>query len=303
MQYAIGIDLGGTHIKTVAVSAAGEVLDKISSDTKDAPSLRSDESVPIWAIEVKELVDSLAGHVGHSPDFIGLCAPGLASDDKRSISFMPGRMAGLEGFDWSEYLGHKRQVQVANDAHAALMGEVWQGAAIGLQSVIMLTLGTGVGGAILYEGKLMKGRIGRAGSFGHICLNPDLPSDDVNMPGSLENAIGDRSVAVRSKGKFNSTKDLVLAADDGDSFAKSIWERSIFELACGIASLINVIDPEAVIIGGGISRAKERLYLPLQEELARVEWRPNSWTVPVLPAALGEWSGSFGAAYYAISET
>lgn len=303
MEYAIGIDLGGTHIKTVAVTPDGEVLNKISRDTKDNTSIASDACAPIWANEVKELVDSLAGELGHSPAFIGLCAPGLASEDKRSISFMPGRMAGLEGFDWSDYLGHKRQVQVANDAHAALMGEVWKGAALGLQTVIMLTLGTGVGGAILHEGKLMKGRIGRAGSFGHMCLNPNLPPDDVNMPGSLENSIGDRSVAVRSEGKFSSTKELVRAAGDGDSFAKSVWERSVFELACGIASLINVIDPEAVIVGGGISRANEQLYLPLQNELAKVEWRPNSWSVPVLPAALGEWSGAFGAAYYAIRET
>lgn len=303
MEYAIGIDLGGTHIKTVAVTPDGEVLNKISRDTKDNTSIASDAGAPIWANEVKDLVDSLAGELGHPPVFIGLCAPGLASEDKRSISFMPGRMAGLEGFDWSDYLGHKRKVQVANDAHAALMGEVWKGAALGLQTVIMLTLGTGVGGAILHEGKLMKGRIGRAGSFGHMCLNPNLLPDDVNMPGSLENSIGDRSVAVRSEGKFSSTKELVRAAGDGDSFAKSVWERSVFELACGIASLINVIDPEAVIIGGGISRANEQLYLPLQKELAKVEWRPNSWSVPVLPAALGEWSGAFGAAYYAIRET
>ncbi len=303
MEYAIGIDLGGTHIKTVAVTPSGEVLKKASRDTKDNTSTESDPSVPIWANEVKELVNSLSRDLAHQPVFIGLCAPGLASADKRSISFMPGRMAGLERFDWTEYLRHARQVQVANDAHAALLGEVWQGAAVGLESVIMLTLGTGVGGAILHEGKLMKGRIGRAGSFGHICLNTDLPADDVNMPGSLENSIGDRSVAGRSGGKFSSTKELVLAASDGDSFAKSVWERSVFELACAIASLINVLDPEAVIVGGGISRANEQLYLPLQNELAKLEWRPNSWSVPVLPAALGEWSGAFGAAYYAIRET
>jgi glucokinase len=305
VQYAIGIDLGGTHIKTVAVTSSGEVLKKLSRDTKDNHGTISNTGTnePVWANEVKELVDWLASEVQHEPAYIGLCAPGLAATDKRSISFMPGRMAGLEGFDWTDYLGHTKQVQVANDAHAALMGEVWQGAALGLKSVIMLTLGTGVGGAILHEGHLMKGQIGRAGSFGHICLNPDLPSDDTCMPGSLENSIGDRSVATRSKGKFKSTKDLVRAAVDGDDFAKSVWDRSVRELACGIASLVNVLDPQAVIIGGGISRAEEHLYEPLQKELARVEWRPNDWSVPVIPAALGEWSGAFGAAYYAITET
>lgn len=304
MEYAIGIDLGGTHIKTVAITPQGEVLKKISRDTKDTSDL-SDTNIhePVWAAEVKELVVSLESALGTAPAFIGLCAPGLAAKDKRSIAFMPGRMAGLEGFDWTGYLGFKKQVQVANDAHAALMGEVWQGAGVGLQSVIMLTLGTGVGGAIMHEGHLMKGQIGRAGSFGHICLNPDLPADDVCMPGSLETTIGDRSVAARSESRFSSTKELVSAARNGDELAKRVWERSVVNLACGIASLINVLDPEAVIIGGGISKAAEDLYVPLRKELAKVEWRPDGWSVPVKEAALDEWSGAFGAAYYAIAET
>ena len=305
MKYAIGIDLGGTHIKTVAVTPSGEVLKKVSRDTKDNNATICDVSThePVWALEVKELVDAMEGEVGEQPAFIGLCAPGLAASDKRSIALMPGRMAGLEGLNWTNYLGFKNQVQVANDAQAALMGEVWQGAAVGLKSVILLTLGTGVGGAILHDGKLMRGRIGRAGSFGHICMNPDLPPDDVGMPGSLENAIGDRSVAARSEGKFNNTRELVHAAVNGDEFAQSVWERSVLNLACGIASLVNILDPEAVIIGGGISKAEDYLYSPLKKELDRVEWRPGSLRVPILPAALGEWSGAFGAAYYAISET
>ena len=362
MEYAIGIDLGGTHIKVVAVTPTGEILRKLSRETKDSdataidteaaalpsanvlhrsslegcapaqllkqldsslepssaiataaatgaatavgPALQNSSlEAPSWALEVQQIVDSLSVELNAAPAFVGLCAPGLASSDKRSIAFMPGRMSGLEGFDWTQFLLHSKQVQVVNDAHAALMGEVWKGSAKGLHSVVMLTLGTGVGGAILHDGRLMKGQIGRAGSFGHICLNPDRPADDTRMPGSLENAIGDRSVAARSGGKFSSTKELVNAAASGDDFAKDVWIRSVRELACGIGSIINILDPQAVIIGGGISRAGEDLLVPLRNELSQVEWRPNDCCVPIIPAALGEWSGAFGAAYYAIDET
>src|SRR6185369_6832421 len=109
---------------------------------------------------------------------------------------------GLEGFDWSALLD--RDVPVLEDAKAALLGEVWQGAAAGCQNAIMLTLGTGVGGAIFSDGRLLMGQIGRAGNLGHISLNVDQAPDVAGMPGSLENAIGDCTVKQRSNNKFNS---------------------------------------------------------------------------------------------------
>ena len=116
---------------------------------------------------------------------IGLSAPGLAARDRRSIACMPGRLQGLEGLDWREYLGWSSPIPVLNDAHAALLGEAWLGAAQGFDDVFMLTLGTGVGGAALVAGKLLRGHTGRGGHFGHSSRIPNGPPDITGMPAAL----------------------------------------------------------------------------------------------------------------------
>src|SRR5206468_1632362 len=107
------------------------------------------------------------------PDRIGLCAPGLAARDERSIAWMQGRMAAIQRVDWTALLASPTPVPVLNDAHAALVGEAWLGAARGARDVVLLTLGTGIGGAILADGKLLRGHIGRAGHLGHVTVNAD----------------------------------------------------------------------------------------------------------------------------------
>jgi glucokinase len=95
---------------------------------------------------------------------------------------MQGRLNGLQGFVWTDFLDSPRPVVVLNDAHAALLGEVWKGAARGYNNVILLTLGTGVGGALLIDGRLAQGNIGRAGHLGHVSLNSDGAPDIAGTP-------------------------------------------------------------------------------------------------------------------------
>ena len=215
---------------------------------------------------------------------------------------MQGRLKGLQGFVWQDFLDSAAPVVVLNDAHAALLGEAWRGAAKGYRNVILLTLGTGVGGAVLVEGRLIKGQIGRAGHLGHVTVYSDGSPDIVNTPGSLEQMIGNYNIAERSGGRFSSTRLLVEAHLRGDKEATTVWLRSIFHLAAAIASFINAFDPEIVIVGGGIAKAGPALFDPLRKELDRFEWRPLGHTVQVVPAALGEKAGAIGAAYYGIEE-
>jgi glucokinase len=232
------------------------------------------------------------------PAAIGVAAPGLPSRDERRIASMPGRLAGLEGLDWQEFLEFGKPVRVLNDAHAALLGEVWLGAARSMRDVVLLTLGTGVGGAVLSDGRLLRGHLGRAGHLGHISIHADGPPDIVNTPGSLEDAVGNHSLNARSGGRFQSTADLVAAVKAGDAHAAEIWRKTIRDLAAGITSLINVLDPEAVVVGGGIAEAGDDLFLPLRAEFDRVEWRPTGVRVPVLRATLGDWAGACGAVFH-----
>ncbi len=216
---------------------------------------------------------------------------------------MPGRLQGLEHLDWTTFLAAKKPIPVLNDAHAALMGESWLGAAQDFKNVFMLTLGTGVGGAAMVDGRLLHGHIGRAGHLGHICLDPHGPPDVTGMPGSLEMAIGNCTIEARTQGRFKTTHDLTAAFTRGDTEAVAVWLKSVHDLACGIAGLVNVLDPEAVIIGGGIARSGPALFEPLQAELDQIEWCPGGSRVKVLPARLGEFAGAYGAAFMASKVT
>ena len=278
---AIGIDLGGTQIKGVVVSDGGEVLRRELRAT-DAQS---------FAQAIRTLADELGRDLP-----AGIAAPGLAARDGRSIVSMPGRLQGLEGLDWTTFLGRTEVVRVSNDGHAALAGEAWIGAARGLREALLLTLGTGVGGAILSEGRILRGHFGKAGHFAHTCLDPHGPPSIAGMPGALECAIGNFNIRERTAGRFDSTHALISAYRAGDAFAREVWLRSIRALACSIASFVNILDPEAVLLGGGIAQAGDALLEPLREELSRVEWRPCGHAVKLIPAALGEWAGAIGAA-------
>jgi glucokinase len=286
-DFLFGIDLGGTNVKFVALDGDGRELGRSSTSTQDTAGAN------LWRDGIRCSIEALELRFGR-PRSIGLCAPGLARQDNRAIASMPGRLQGLEDFDWTEYLG--RPVYVTNDAHAALAAEAWLGAASGFTNALMLTLGTGVGGAILVNGRVLQGSIGRAGHFGHTCLDMDGAPDIARMPGSIEDFIGECTVARRTGGRFGNTRDLVRAYEAGDEFAAAVWLRSIRALGCTIASLINILDPDGVILGGGISGAGPSLFGPLSKVLDEVEWRPGGHAVPILPAQLGDYAGAIGAA-------
>ena len=291
MRYAIGVDLGATNVKFVAVTETGDVIERATESTVEAGSG--------WAERIPARLAQLQS--AHGPtEWVGIAAPGLAARDGRSIAWMQGRMADVQDFDFTTRFGGRRPMPVLNDAHAAVLGEAWRGAASGARNVVMLTLGTGVGGGALVDGRLLRGHIGRAGHVGHISLDADGAADIVGTPGSLEDAIGDCTVSRRSGGRFSTTELLLDAYHAGDSTAEAVWIRSLERLAVGISSLINVLDPEVVVIGGGIARAGDALFRPLAEYLDRVEWRPLGAGVPVVPAALGEYAGAFGAAYHTL---
>lgn len=283
---ALGIDIGGTRIKAVAVRPDGEVVTR-----RIVPSADYVESL---VATIASLVDEMANEA----NLIGVSAPGLANRDNRSIAWMRGRMEAVEGLDWSSRLD--RNVWVLNDGHAAAVGENWLGAARGVAHAILLTLGTGVGGGVIIDGRVLQGASGRAGHLGHIALDCRGVPDIVGMPGSLEDAIGNHNIARRSGGRFTSTSALLEAVSTGDQAATRCWQTSVHSLAIGVASLINAFDPAVVVLGGGIPECGAALFAPLQRELDQVEWRPTGERVPVVPAQLGEFAGAFGAARFAM---
>ncbi len=291
MSLAVGIDLGGTQIKAVLVErASGRVLQRLLRPTRDGE--RTADGLPRFAASVRAVVEELEAGRGALP--VGLSAPGLAHPNGRCIQWMPGRMQGLEGLDWPALL--QREVRVLNDAQSALLGELWLGAARGCRDVILLTLGTGVGGAVVSGGRLLTGALGRAGHLGHVTTDLNAPRDAVGTPGSLEAAIGNLSLAARGGGRYANTHALLDAFAAGNPEAGRIWLESVRHLSAALAGFINVLDPERILLGGGIAiGAGERLLQPLAACLDRDEWRPTGRGVPLALAALGEEAGALGA--------
>lgn len=295
-DYAIGIDLGGTNIKFLAVDPSGNILQEECCATNDS---KKRELTP-WTESISKIVEKIETDLGRTASNIGVSAPGMTDREKRCIVSLPGRLNGLEGLNWRELLQRDHSVPVLNDAHAALYGESWKGSASKYNNAILLTLGTGVGGAFSIDGKLHTGVLGRAGHFGHTCLDPDSPKDIKNTPGSIETMIGECTVSRRTNGRFNETKDLVEAYKQGDKEAADIWLKSIYHLACAITSFINILDPEVVLLGGGISKAGDALMDPLNKYMDEVEWRPQGHKVKIEFAQLGNKAGALGAARYAM---
>jgi len=293
MKFAIGIDLGGTRIKGTAIDMAGNILHRLYTPTYDGDGA-------VWKHAVADTVNDLLGKINSNDSVIGISAPGLPSDDHTAIVYMPGRMQGLENFLWQEYL--QRPTYVLNDAVAALIAETTSGAAKNKKHVVMLTLGTGVGGAIMIDGKPYLGAFNKAGHIGHMVINDERDRDVTGMPGSLEECIGNCTVEKRSKGKFTSTHELLTAYHKGDGFAEEIWLKSVKQLAIGIASITNILSPERIVLGGGIAEAGAVLFEPLNEFIEEFEWRTGGNRVEIVKAVYGDLAGTIGAASFAMNK-
>lgn len=293
MKFAIGIDLGGTRIKGTAIDTDGNILHRLYTPTFDGDGA-------VWKHAVADTVNDLLGKINDHDSVIGISAPGLPSQDHTAIAYMPGRMQGLENFRWRDFL--QRPTYVLNDAVAALIAEATSGAAKNKKHVVMLTLGTGVGGAIMIEGKPYLGAFNKAGHIGHMVINDEQDRDVTGMPGSLEDCIGNCTIEKRSKGKFASTHDVLIAYNKGDVFAKEVWLKSVKQLAIGIASLTNILSPETVVLGGGIAEAGNVLFEPLNEYMKEFEWRTGGNKVEIVKAVYGDLAGTIGAASFAMDK-
>lgn len=291
----LGIDLGGTNIKSVVLGETGKTLDIDSMPTEDASAIPEK-----WKQNIIDLIDRKTQEFAEGDANLmkcGISAPGLVGNGNKQILHMPERLSGLEGFNWSVELN--RNISVINDAHSACLAEYEAFYKGKVQNMLLLTLGTGVGGAAILNGELYQGNIQRAGHFGHITVDHAGPKTMTNMVGSLEYAIGNFSVKERAHQHFDTTKELVAAYQNGDPLAAYWWLSSIQKLATGLASLINAFSPELIVLGGGITAAEGALFNPLDEFMSLYEWQPGGQQVQIIKARHGDFAGAVGAAFFA----
>jgi glucokinase len=289
----IGIDLGGTRIKGVAIDAAGNVLHQSYTPTNDGEG-------EVWKAAIATTVDDLKNKLNADTIVVGISAPGLPNKENTAIGFMPGRLEGLENFIWSDYL--QCPAYVLNDGVAALVAEAKTGAAKNAVNAVMVTLGTGVGGALLIHGKAFQGSFNKAGHIGHMVIDSSGDKDVTNMPGSLEECIGNCTIEKRTNGKFTSTHEMLKAMRSGDTFAKDVWLTSVRKLATGLASVSNLISPDTIVVGGGIAEANDDLFAPLNKWFDEFEWQPGGIRPQIVKAVHGDLAGAIGAACYAMDK-
>ncbi|NJL09543.1 MAG: ROK family protein [Calothrix sp. SM1_7_51] len=286
----IGIDLGGTAIKLGRFTFDGTCLTSLTVDT---PQPAKPEAVLAKMVEAIKEIDPENKAVA-----IGVGTPG-PSDAKGRIALIAINLLGWKNIPLADWLEAKigKPTVIGNDANCAGLGEVWLGAGQNFKNLILLTLGTGAGGAIFFDGKLFTGHQGAAGELGLIAFNPMGPACNSGNQGSLEQYISIKAIR-RMTGK--EPKELGTLAKSGDIEALKFWQEYGKNLGIGLASLIYVLTPEAIVIGGGIS-ANFELFLPsCKAEIEQRVMYTSRDGLQILQAKLGNAAGMVGAAKLAI---
>ena len=311
-QYYIGIDVGGTSVKEGLFDEDGNLLAKASVPTPpivDAAGFAA----------VTEAIDQVVAKAQIPRAFvagIGLAVPCPipASGDakvKANIAInLPELRVAIQKHCPDAV------VKYENDANAAAMGEAWLGSAKGVQNVVMVTIGTGVGGGVIVNGDVVSGVVGAGGEIGHMCLNPaEERTCGCGGHGHLEQYSSATGVVRCMKklldenpdtpctlrGTDFAAKDVFDAARAGDALAAREVDEMTDTLGMALANVANTVDPEMFMIGGGVSRAGEVLFAPLREHFKVYAFKSCRET-PIVPAILGNDAGIYGSVRLIVGE-
>ncbi len=282
----LGIDLGGTAIKLGRFTADGTCVQSLTIPT---PQPATPEGVVADMVAAIADIDPKQQAVA-----IGIGTPGPADATGRiarvAINLTDWHDVPLA--DWIEAKTNRPTV-IANDANCAGLGEAWLGAGRWFNHLILLTLGTGVGGAIILNGKLFTGHHGTAGELGLITLNPEGPPCNSGNRGSLEQYASVQAIQRRTGLEPSELGAMAMA---GDPKALEFWQAYGRDLGAGLASLIYVLTPEAIIIGGGVSASADFFFPSVQVEIERRVLPSSRAGLQLLKAELGNQAGIVGAA-------
>jgi glucokinase len=312
MGKLIGIDLGGTTVKFAILTVEGEIQQKWSIET-DIQN------------EGKHIVPNIIKSINHrlnlyrlsANDFlgIGMGSPGLVDREK-------GTVIGAYNLNWTNLQSVKEQIEsgtgipffIDNDANVATLGERWKGAGENGKDVVFVTLGTGVGGGIISDGILIHGKWGAAGEIGHIIVEPNGYQCTCGNQGCLEtvaSATGVIRLARDLSEEFSGTSELKWLIDDGqevtaktvfdqakrgDKFALIVLNKFYFYLGLACGNIANVLNPEFIVIGGGVSAAGEMLLNGVKEYFQKFAFPQVRKSTKIKLALLGNDAGVIGAA-------
>jgi len=312
-KYSIGVDLGGTNIVSAIVNYQGKVVNRLKVPTltergKEATIKRIIETIHENIIQSTIAIDDIRG--------IGIGAPGPLDVKRGIINFAPN-LPGWRDVPLRKILEDEFNMKVVleNDANAAAWGEMCFGAGQGVDNLVCFTLGTGIGGGIIIDGKIYHGNNYGAAELGHMTVNKDGPRCNCGNYGCLEaysSATGIKNRIINRiregiKSKFLNFDDSRLfeslrlklifkTARKGDKLTKSVVEEAISYLGIAIANIANILNPEMVVLVGGITNEGDKLLIPLKREVRKRAFYSNYKSLKIVIGKLGGNAGVLGAA-------
>ncbi len=296
----LGLDIGGTNIKAGVVNA-GRIVRRYRFPTRAQKRHAAVE-------QIKRVVDRFAGQISA----VGIGCAGIIDSEKGIVRYSPN-FSGWENVELGPMLAREinKPVRVINDVNAIMLGEWKFGAARGHDNAFLFTLGTGVGGAAVVEGRLLFGACGFAGEFGHTTIDHEGPRCSCGNRGCLERYVGSRHIVGLARRLIRNERSTLRAcsalspriiareARRGDRVARAVFEKIGTYIGVAVSSIVNLLDPEIVIISGGIARAGAILFEPVRKTVDRLILGAAFRDLKIIAAKLGDDAGVLGAAAWA----
>jgi glucokinase len=314
VRCVIGIDIGGTNLVVGTLAEDGSVMYALESEPTHAESGADDVISRLLRLTRQVMDRTLAGYPGATFLGVGVGAPGPL-DTKSGVVLLTPNL-GWVNMPLRDRIASGLGLPTAldNDANCAVLGEWWRGAARGARHAIGITIGTGIGGGLIVDGKLLHGASDCAGEIGHATIDTDGRRCKCGNYGCLEAyasgpAIARRAVEAIEAGYESrlagyvggdlaaiTAQTVYDAAHDGDELALEVVGDTARFLGAGISNLLNIFNPEVVVVCGGVTQAGDRLFVPLRREVARRAFKPAVAVCRILPGELVGTAGVYGAA-------
>ncbi len=309
----IGIDLGGTTLKGALVSSAGEIIHEIRFGTEQ----RNSEQLLAQIVEAVRTLSQNEKAAGRARA-VGIGVPGLVNRKTNRIEVMPN-LPELSKIDLKTELTRETSLPVIldNDANSAAYGELMVGAARDRQDVFFISMGTGIGAGLIINGQIYRGAAGFAGEFGHMTIDPEGIECACGNIGCLETIASGPNIVRRTRERLYrdrtsslsrlaiprdrefTAEDIAHAAREGDEMAQVMMERTGMFLGIAIAAVINLLNVEIVVMGGGVMEAGDLILKPTVKETRRRAFPPSFGSCEIVIAELGPSAGMIGAALLA----
>lgn len=308
-EYVIGIDLGGTNIKGALLDFQGKIIEKyeIATLANGGPEVVAGRIAQVAKILINNLKGKIVG--------MGIGVPGQPDQSNGSVIFAPNLRWQHVPLIPMLKLSLDFPMFLENDGNAAALGERWCGGGRGAANMVAVTIGTGIGCGIIINGRLYRGSTGSAGEISHTVVLPDGPVCNCGKRGCLETltaapamvrqarlAIEQGRATALAAVENLAAKDIFIAAANNDPVAQEIIQEMTHFLGLGLANLINTLNPELIVIGGGVARAGELLFNPLREKALAYSLEAAAQAVKIVPAQLGNDAGSIGAGAVVLQE-